>query len=188
VLVAGHSVRIKTTGTLGGAASRETVFLLNNLFLTAVMLTGAGGNALPLIAEAIRGVKVSVGEPFFNRMAVPAMVSLIFLMGVGPSLPMGKHHLGGCAQAAGATPDRCVHHGRDRNSSPCARHLRNSGVRFRWLCGGGKSSRVLDRDACAAPRAWRKLANRFREARRRQPPAATADMWHTSGRCWSRWE
>jgi cytochrome c-type biogenesis protein CcmF len=35
-------------------------------------------------------VKVSVGEPFFNRMAVPAMVALIFLMGVGPSLPWGS--------------------------------------------------------------------------------------------------
>jgi cytochrome c-type biogenesis protein CcmF len=31
-----------------------------------------------------------VGEPFFNRMAVPAMVALIFLMGVGPSLPWGS--------------------------------------------------------------------------------------------------
>ncbi|MEX2177201.1 MAG: cytochrome c-type biogenesis CcmF C-terminal domain-containing protein, partial [Gemmatimonadaceae bacterium] len=40
--------------------------------------------------EAVRGVKVSVGEPFFNRMAVPAMVALIFLMGVGPALPWGS--------------------------------------------------------------------------------------------------
>ncbi|MEX2154034.1 MAG: cytochrome c biogenesis protein CcsA, partial [Gemmatimonadaceae bacterium] len=39
VLVAGNSERVRTKGTLGGAASRETVFLLNNLFLTAVMLT-----------------------------------------------------------------------------------------------------------------------------------------------------
>jgi len=90
VLVAGHSDRIRTKGSLGGAASRETVFLLNNLFLTAVMLTVLVGTLYPLIAEAIRGVKVSVGEPFFNRMAVPAMVALIFLMGVGPSLPWGS--------------------------------------------------------------------------------------------------
>lgn len=90
VLVAGHSDRIRTSGNLGGAASRETVFLLNNLFLTAVMLTVLVGTLYPLIAEAIRGVKVSVGEPFFNMMAVPAMVSLIFLMGVGPALPWGS--------------------------------------------------------------------------------------------------
>ncbi len=90
VLVAGHSDRIRTPGKLGGAASRETVFLLNNLFLTAVMLTVLIGTLYPLIAEAIRGVKVSVGEPFFNRMTIPAMVALIFLMGVGPSLPWGS--------------------------------------------------------------------------------------------------
>ena len=41
VLVAGNSERIHTKGKLGGAASRETVFLLNNLFLTAVMLVVA---------------------------------------------------------------------------------------------------------------------------------------------------
>jgi len=90
VLVAGNAERIRTTGTLGGVASRETVFLLNNLFLTAVMLTVLVGTLYPLVAEAIRGVKVSVGEPFFNRMAVPAMVALIFLMGVGPALPWGS--------------------------------------------------------------------------------------------------
>jgi cytochrome c-type biogenesis protein CcmF len=90
VLVAGHSDRLRTTGNLGGVASRETVFLLNNLFLTAVMLTVLVGTLYPLVAEAIRGVKVSVGEPFFNRMAVPAMVALVFLMGVGPALPWGS--------------------------------------------------------------------------------------------------
>lgn len=90
VMVAGHSDRIRTKGSLGGAASRETIFLLNNLFLTAVMLTVLVGTLYPLVAEAVRGVKVSVGEPFFNRMAVPAMVTLIFLMGVGPALPWGS--------------------------------------------------------------------------------------------------
>jgi cytochrome c-type biogenesis protein CcmF len=89
VLVAGNSERVRSKGTLGGAVSRETVFLLNNMFLTAVMLTVLIGTLYPLIAEAVRGVKVSVGEPFFNRMTLPAMVALIFLMGVGPALPWG---------------------------------------------------------------------------------------------------
>ena len=90
MLVAGNSERIQTKGKLGGAASRETVFLLNNLFLTAVMLTVLVGTLYPLVAEAMRGVKVSVGVPFFNRMALPALVALIFLMGVGPALPWGS--------------------------------------------------------------------------------------------------
>ena len=32
----------------------------------------------------MRGVKVSVGAPFFNQVNVPLFLGLIFLMGVGP--------------------------------------------------------------------------------------------------------
>jgi cytochrome c-type biogenesis protein CcmF len=86
-MVAGNSERLRTTGRLDSAASRETVFLLNNLFLTAFMFTVLVGTLFPLVAEAIRGVKVSVGVPFFNRMSLPLIVTLLFLMGVGPALP-----------------------------------------------------------------------------------------------------
>jgi cytochrome c-type biogenesis protein CcmF len=87
VMVAGNSDRLKTTGRLDSAASRETIFLLNNLFLTAFMLTVLVGTLFPLVAEAIRGVKVSVGGPFFDRMSLPIIAALLFLMGVGPALP-----------------------------------------------------------------------------------------------------
>jgi cytochrome c-type biogenesis protein CcmF len=87
VMVWGNSDRLRTTGKFDSAASRETIFLLNNLFLTAFMFTVLVGTLFPLVAEAIRGVKVSVGEPFFNRMTLPLIVTLLFLMGVGPALP-----------------------------------------------------------------------------------------------------
>jgi len=87
VLVAGSSDRLKTVGRFDSPASRETVFLLNNLFLTAFMLTVLVGTLFPLVAEAVRGVRVSVGGPFFNRMTLPVIASLLFLMGVGPALP-----------------------------------------------------------------------------------------------------
>src|SRR5262249_61572115 len=32
----------------------------------------------------IKGPKVSVGAPFFNRVNIPVFLSLLFLMGVGP--------------------------------------------------------------------------------------------------------
>jgi cytochrome c-type biogenesis protein CcmF len=86
-LVAGNSDRLRSTGRFDSPASRETVFLLNNLFLTAFMFTVLTGTLFPLVAEAIKGVKVSVGEPFFNRMSLPIIVTLLFLMGVGPALP-----------------------------------------------------------------------------------------------------
>src|SRR6185295_14944158 len=87
VIVAGSSDRLRSRGRLDSAASRETVFLLNNLFLTAFMLTVLVGTLFPLVAEAVRGVKVSVGGPFFDRMTLPMIAALLFLMGVGPALP-----------------------------------------------------------------------------------------------------
>jgi cytochrome c-type biogenesis protein CcmF len=87
VMVAGTSERVASKGRLDSPFSRETVFLLNNLFLTAFMFTVLVGTLFPLVAEYVRGVKVSVGEPFFNRMSLPIIVILLFLMGVGPALP-----------------------------------------------------------------------------------------------------
>jgi cytochrome c-type biogenesis protein CcmF len=86
-LVAGNSERLRSGGTLDAAVSRESVFLLNNLFLTAFMITVLIGTLFPLVAEAMRGVKVSVGGPFYNRMTLPICALLLFLMGVGPALP-----------------------------------------------------------------------------------------------------
>ncbi len=69
---------------------RETAFLLNNLLLVALMFTVLVGTLFPIVAEAVRGVKVSVGEPYFNRMAVPIAFGLLLLMGIGPALPWGR--------------------------------------------------------------------------------------------------
>jgi len=70
--------------------AREGAFLLNNLLLVTFTFTVLIGTLFPIIAEAVRGVKVSVGEPYFNRMAVPICLGLLFLMGVGPALPWGR--------------------------------------------------------------------------------------------------
>ncbi|HEX6066273.1 MAG TPA: cytochrome c-type biogenesis CcmF C-terminal domain-containing protein, partial [Longimicrobiales bacterium] len=65
----------------------ETVFLINNLLLTAFTFTVLLGTLFPLVAEALRGVKVSVGAPFFNKMTIPLCAALLFMVGVGPALP-----------------------------------------------------------------------------------------------------
>jgi cytochrome c-type biogenesis protein CcmF len=87
VLLTGRSSELRSEGRLDNPVSRETVFLINNLLLTAFMFTVLLGTLFPLIAEAVRGVKVSVGGPFFNRMTLPLCASLLFLVGVGPALP-----------------------------------------------------------------------------------------------------
>src|SRR5258705_2791659 len=71
-------------GTLDSVVSRESAFLLNNVLLVAAAFTVFFGTVFPLISEAVRGVKVSVGAPFFNQVNVPLFLSLMFLMGVGP--------------------------------------------------------------------------------------------------------
>ena len=90
VLLAGRSETLRTDARIDALASRETAFLFNNLLLTVFTFTVLLGTLFPLVAEAVRGVKVSVGAPFFNRMTVPIIVALIFLMGVGPALPWRK--------------------------------------------------------------------------------------------------
>jgi cytochrome c-type biogenesis protein CcmF len=86
-MLLGRSIELRGTGHLDGVASRETVFLGNNLILTAFTFTVLLGTLFPILAEAVRGVKVSVGAPFFNRMTIPLCVALIFLVGIGPMLP-----------------------------------------------------------------------------------------------------
>jgi cytochrome c-type biogenesis protein CcmF len=86
-LLAGRSTELKSTGNLDSMVSRESVFLLNNLLLTAFTFTVLLGTLYPLLAEALRGVKVSVGAPFFNKMTLPICATLLFLVGVGPMLP-----------------------------------------------------------------------------------------------------
>ncbi len=87
VLVAWRSDELKSEPALDSLASRETAFLLNNLLFVAFTFTVLLGTMYPLVAEAIRGVKVSVGAPYFNQMSVPIAMALIFLIGVGPALP-----------------------------------------------------------------------------------------------------
>ncbi len=86
-LVAGRSDQLRTEGRLDAVASRETAFLFNNLLFSVFTFTVLLGTLFPLVAEAVRGVKVSVGEPFFNSMTLPLCMALLFLMGVGPALP-----------------------------------------------------------------------------------------------------
>jgi cytochrome c-type biogenesis protein CcmF len=71
-------------GELDSVISRESAFLLNNVMLVAATFTVFFGTVFPLLAEAVRGEKISVGAPFFNQVNVPLFLSLIFLMGVGP--------------------------------------------------------------------------------------------------------
>jgi cytochrome c-type biogenesis protein CcmF len=88
-LLFGRSKELGAPGTLDAAISRETAFLFNNLLLVAITFTVLLGTIFPLIAEAANGSILSVGAPYYNRVAVPIGFALLFLMGIGPALPWG---------------------------------------------------------------------------------------------------
>lgn len=67
--------------------SREMVLLLTQFFLLFLLGLVFIGTLLPLIVEAIRGVKISIQQPFFNAFMPWIGVSLIILMGLGSLLP-----------------------------------------------------------------------------------------------------
>jgi cytochrome c-type biogenesis protein CcmF len=69
---------------LDAMLSRETTFLANNVILVVITFTIFLGTIFPVLAEAVRGVKVSVGAPFFNKVTVPLAYALLVLMGIGP--------------------------------------------------------------------------------------------------------
>ena len=70
--------------------SREGSILLNNLVFCALTFTVFLGTTYPLITEALAHKRISVGEPYFNIMALPIALLMLFLMGVGPMLPWGE--------------------------------------------------------------------------------------------------
>ena len=69
---------------LESLASREAAFLYNNLFLVAFALTVLWGVVYPLLSEAVRGVPVTVGGPYYSFFAVVFGLPLVLLMGIGP--------------------------------------------------------------------------------------------------------
>jgi cytochrome c-type biogenesis protein CcmF len=64
--------------------SREAAFLFNNLVLIGIAFAVFWGTIFPVLSEAVRGVKITVGPPFFDRVNKPLALGLLFLMGVGP--------------------------------------------------------------------------------------------------------
>ena len=83
-LLAWRMERLRARAVLDSVLSRESAFLLNNVFLMAATFAVFFGTVFPLLSEAVRGVKVSVGAPFFNLVNLPIFLGLMFLMGIGP--------------------------------------------------------------------------------------------------------
>jgi cytochrome c-type biogenesis protein CcmF len=75
---------LKSESQLDSMVSRESSFLFNNLILLAACFAVFWGTMFPVISEAVKGVKITVGAPYFNKINFPIGLFLLFLTGVGP--------------------------------------------------------------------------------------------------------
>ncbi|MGH7786369.1 MAG: heme lyase CcmF/NrfE family subunit [Candidatus Binatia bacterium] len=75
---------LRSENELDSLLSRESAFLFNNLILVGIAFAVFWGTMFPVISEWVRGVKITVGPPFFNKVNAPLGLALLFLMGVGP--------------------------------------------------------------------------------------------------------
>jgi len=89
-LLAYRSDQLKGQPELDSMVSRESAFLLNNIVLVSALFTILLGTIFPLLSEAVAGVQVSVGAPYFNSVIVPLFLLLVFLMGIGPIIAWRK--------------------------------------------------------------------------------------------------
>ena len=78
---------LKSEHSIESLVSRESVFLFNNLVLLTACFVILWGTLFPILSEYVEGSKVTVGAPFYNRVAIPIGLFLILLTGVGPLLP-----------------------------------------------------------------------------------------------------
>jgi cytochrome c-type biogenesis protein CcmF len=86
-LIAWRGDRLRSPGRIDAPVSRESAFLVNNLLFAGLAFVVLLGTVYPLLAEALQGRQLSVGEPYFNRMTTPLGIALLLLMAVAPALP-----------------------------------------------------------------------------------------------------
>ena len=93
-LIAWRGDALRAEGSIDSPVSRTGAFLANNLLFGAFAFVVLLGTVFPLLVEAANGDRISVGNPYFERMTMPIGFLLLFLMAVAPALPWGR---AGCA-------------------------------------------------------------------------------------------
>ena len=83
-LIAARLDSLKSKNRFDSLLSRESAFLANNVLFLAAAFAVLWGTIYPILAEAITGVRLAVGPPFFNSVFIPIGLALIGLTGLGP--------------------------------------------------------------------------------------------------------
>jgi len=77
---------LRSEKRIDSLASREAVFIVNNLLLVALCATIFWGTFFPLISELFTGTKSSLAAPWFDRYTTPLAIGLVLFTGIGPLL------------------------------------------------------------------------------------------------------
>jgi cytochrome c-type biogenesis protein CcmF len=77
---------LKSERRVESLASREAVFLVNNLLLVGLCAVVFWGTFFPLISEAVTGERAVLGPPWFDRYIAPIAIALVVFTGIGPLL------------------------------------------------------------------------------------------------------
>ena len=77
---------LKSDHKIESLVSRESSFLFNNIIFLAACFTILWGTLYPVLSEYVQGNRVTVGAPWYNRIAIPIGLGLLALMGLGPLL------------------------------------------------------------------------------------------------------
>jgi len=77
---------LKSRNELDSWASREAAFLANNWILLFSAFFVLFATMFPTLSEAVKGERLTVGPPFFNKWMLPIGLMLLTLTGIGPLL------------------------------------------------------------------------------------------------------
>jgi len=89
-LIAWRGDRLRAPGGIDAPLGREGAFVVNNLLFVGFAFVVLLGTVFPLLYEAVRHQQVTVGAPYFDVVAVPVGLALLFLMAVAPALSWRK--------------------------------------------------------------------------------------------------
>jgi len=81
---------LRSRNELDSWISREAAFLVNNWILLFSAMFVLFATMFPTLSEAIRGERLTVGPPFFNKWMLPIGLMLLLLTGIGPMLAWRK--------------------------------------------------------------------------------------------------
>ena len=75
---------LRSQHSLESYLSREAIFLFNNILLVGLAFAVFWGTMFPVLSEAARGERITVGQGYYEQVATPIGVLLLILTGVGP--------------------------------------------------------------------------------------------------------